>query len=120
MKTKDYRMMYASTGTFSRFSTLSFICPKILRVPLSWLSAWCFPLVFILLLDSLVHTHIHINTLAHHAPSASGQVTSLAAGALAAVYDRQDDWLTLSTLTLQAEETDRVVRIQTVTTALTN
>lgn len=78
-----------------------------------------------LLLLSLVHTLIHTHTLTHsahrhtqHTCSASGQVTSLAAGAFAAVYDGQDDRLALAALTLQAEETDRVVRVQTVTTAL--
>lgn len=45
---------------------------------------------------------------------------TLAAGAFAAVYDRQDDRLALSALTLQAEETDWVVRVQTVTAALTH
>lgn len=44
----------------------------------------------------------------------------MATGAFAAVDDRQDDRLALATLTLQAEETDRVVRIQTVTAALTD
>ncbi len=44
----------------------------------------------------------------------------MAAGAFAAVYDGQDDRLPLSTLTLQAEEADWVVRVQTVTAALAN
>lgn len=74
---------------------------------------------------SLVHTHIRIYTHIHthtshrHTGSASGQITSLAAGALAAVYDRQDDRLALSARALQAEEADRVVWVQAVTAALT-
>lgn len=47
-------------------------------------------------------------------------IPTLAAGALAAVYDRQDDRLALPALTLQAEEADWVVRVQTVTAALTD
>lgn len=43
---------------------------------------------------------------------------TLTTGALAAVYDRQDDWLALSTLTLQAEEADWVVWVETVAAAL--
>lgn len=45
---------------------------------------------------------------------------TLAAGALTAVDDRQDDRLALPALTLQAEETHWVVRVQTVTAALTH
>ena len=45
---------------------------------------------------------------------------TLTAGAFTAVYDGQHDRLALSAFTLQAEESDWVVRVQTVTTALTN
>ena len=45
---------------------------------------------------------------------------TLAAGALAAVDDGQDHGLALSALTLQAEETHRGLRVQTVTAALTH
>lgn len=43
---------------------------------------------------------------------------TLAAGALAAVNDGQDDGLALAALTTQAQETNGGVRIQAVTTAL--
>lgn len=43
---------------------------------------------------------------------------TLAAGALAAVDDGQDHGLTLPTGTLQAEETHRSVRVQTIAAAL--
>lgn len=61
------------------------------------------------------HTVIHREIL-----SATLIIPTLATGALAAVYDRQDDRLALSTVTLQAEETHWVVRVQAVTTALAN
>lgn len=44
----------------------------------------------------------------------------MAAGALTAVNYRQDHQLILSTLTIQAEEPDWVVWVQTVTAALTD
>lgn len=55
----------------------------------------------------------------HANPSAPLRLT-LAASALAAVYDWQDNWLALSTLTLQAEEAHRGVRVQAVAAALTH
>lgn len=55
----------------------------------------------------------------HANPSAPLRLT-LAASALAAVYDWQDNRLALSTLTLQAEEAHRGVRVQAVAAALTH
>lgn len=55
-----------------------------------------------------------------HANPSAPLCLTLAASALAAVYDRQDNRLALATLTLQAEEAHRGVRVQTVTAALTH
>lgn len=44
---------------------------------------------------------------------------TLAAGALTAVYNWENDWLTFSTFTLQAQETNWIVWVQTITAALT-
>lgn len=44
---------------------------------------------------------------------------TLAAGALAAVYDRQDDGLTLPTVTQEAKEAHGALRVQPVAAAVT-
>lgn len=57
-------------------------------------------------------SHLHLTC------TCKSWLSTLAAGALAAVDDRQDDGLALSARAQQAEEADRAVRVQAVTAAL--
>lgn len=99
MMTKTYRTMCTSSFTPSSIHGPPAHQPSGFTLPGSH---WC-------------HAHAHAHTHTHSAP---GQISSLAAGALAAVDDGQDHGLTLPTGTLQAEETHRSVRVQTIAAAL--